>query len=135
MAFPSSPRRRIRPTFGGTIQSQNTDFKQGRVQQFNVNVEHQLPGSIVLTVGYAGSRSSHILIDGNNINVTSPGCLRTVSGYTLGCGPGGAAFGMPYTRRFRTPTISDIFDAGRAHYNSLQIKGRDQELAIRPLRA
>ena len=30
--------------FTGTILSQNTNFKQGRIQQFNVNVEHQLPG-------------------------------------------------------------------------------------------
>ena len=70
--------------FTGTFLSQNTNFKQGRVQQFNINVEHQLPGQIVITAGYAGSRSSHILVDGNNINVGSPGACGTVSGYTLG---------------------------------------------------
>src|SRR6202008_449579 len=43
-------------TFQGTVLSQNLDFRQGRVQQYNVNVEHQLPGQIVLTAGYAGSR-------------------------------------------------------------------------------
>ena len=53
-------------SFTGTIQTQNLNFKQGRVQQFNLNVEHQLPGEIVLTAGYAGSRSSHILMDGLN---------------------------------------------------------------------
>ncbi|MDP9148300.1 MAG: hypothetical protein M3N22_11625, partial [Acidobacteriota bacterium] len=107
--------------FTGTIQSQNTNFKQGRIQQFNVNLEHQLPGQIVLTVGYAGSRSSHILIDGNNINVGSPSACGSVSGYTLGCGSGGSSFGVPYPA-FAFSTISDIFDAGRAHYNSLQVK-------------
>ncbi len=107
--------------FTGTIQSQNLNFKQGRVQQFNVNVERQLPGDIVLTAGYAGSRSSHILIDGNNLNVSSPSACGTVSGYTLGCGPAGAAFGIPYTQ-FPFSTISNINDIGRAHYNSLQIK-------------
>jgi hypothetical protein len=107
--------------FTGTIQSQNLNFKQGRVQQFNVNVEHQFPGEIVLTAGYAGSRSSHILIDGNNINVSSPANCGKVSGYTLGCGPGGSAFGIPYTA-FPFSTISNINDIGRAHYNSLQIK-------------
>ncbi|MDQ2841486.1 MAG: hypothetical protein M3Y72_10705, partial [Acidobacteriota bacterium] len=105
----------------GTIQSQNLNFKLGQVQQFNVNVEHQLPGNIVVTAGYAGSRSSHILIDGNNINVSSPGACGTVSGYTLGCGPNGAAFGVPYTA-FPFSTISNISDIGRAHYNSLQVK-------------
>jgi hypothetical protein len=108
-------------SFSGTIFAQNRNFKQGRVQQFNVNVEHQLPGQIVLTVGYAGSRSSHILIDGNNLNVGSPSACGTVSGYTLGCGPNGASFGVPYSA-FPYSTISNIFDIGKAHYNSLQIK-------------
>jgi hypothetical protein len=84
-------------------------------------VERQLPGEIVLTVGYAGSRGSHLLVDGNNINVGSPGACGTVKGYTLGCGPGGAAFGVPYPA-FPFSTISNQFDSGRAHYNSLQIK-------------
>ncbi len=108
-------------SFTGTILAQNTNFKIGRVQQFNINVEHQLPGQIVVTVGYAGSRSDHILVNGNNINVGSPGACGTVSGYTLGCGPGGAAFGVPYPA-FPFSTISNIFDTGKAHYNSLQIK-------------
>ncbi len=107
--------------FTGTIQSQNLNFKQGRVQQFNINVERQLPGQVLVTVGYAGSRSSHLLIDGNNLNVSSPAACGTVSGYTLGCGPGGAAFGVPYTE-FPYSTISNFNDLGRATYNSLQVK-------------
>jgi carboxypeptidase family protein len=107
--------------FTGTLISQNLNFKQGRVQQFNVNVEHQLPGEVVLTVGYAGSRSSHILIDGNNLNVGSPAACGTIAGYTTGCGAGGASFGVPFTQ-FPYSTISNSFDIGKAHYNSLQIK-------------
>jgi hypothetical protein len=109
-------------TFTGTIQAQNVDFKLGRVQQFNINVEHQLPGEIVLTVGYAGSRSSHILVFGNNLNVGSPGACSVVSGYTRGCGPGGAAFTSPYAANFPFSTILETTDQGRAHYNGLQIK-------------
>ena len=107
--------------FSGTIQSQNTDFKQGRIQQFNLNFEQEIPGHVVVTVGYAGSRSSHILIDGQNLNVGSPAACGSVSGYTLGCGQGGAAFGVPYPA-FPFSTIANIFDAGRARYNSLQVK-------------
>jgi hypothetical protein len=107
--------------FTGTILAQNTNFKQGRIQQFNVNLEQALPGQIVLTAGYAGSRSSHILEYGNNINVQSPLACGTVSGYTLGCGPNGAAFGIAYPA-FPYSTIQNIFDSGRANYNSLQIK-------------
>jgi len=108
-------------SFSGTIFSQNTNFKQGRVQQFNVNVEHQLPGQVLLTAGYAGSRASHILVDGNNLNVGSPAACGTVSGYTLGCGPGGAAFGLPATN-FPFSVVSNINDVGVAHYDSFQIK-------------
>ena len=107
--------------FTGTILAQNTNFRQGRIQQFNITMEQQLPGQVVLSVGYAGSRSSHILEYGNNINLSSPTACGTVSGYSLGCGPGGSAFGLPYPA-FPFSTIANIYDAGLAHYNSLQIK-------------
>jgi len=107
--------------FTGTILAQDTNFKQGRVQQFNMNVEQELPGHIVFTAGYAGSRGSHILEFGNNINVGSPSACGSVKGYTLGCGPNGAAFDVPYPD-FAYSTIDNIYDAGRAHYNSLQMK-------------
>jgi hypothetical protein len=106
--------------FTGTILAQNTNFKQGRVQQFNINVEHRVAG-MLFTAGYAGSRSSHILVDGNNINVNSPGACGKVAGYTLGCGPGGSAFGVPYPA-FQFSTIEAQTDTGQAHYNSFQIK-------------
>jgi hypothetical protein len=99
----------------------NPNFKQGMVQQFNVNVEHQLPGQVLLTAGYAGSRASHILVYGNNLNVGSPSACGVTAGYTLGCGPGGAAFGVPETD-FPYSTVDNMTDDGRAHYNSLQIK-------------
>jgi hypothetical protein len=123
-------------TFEGTIQSQNLDFKQGRVQQFNFNVEQQMPGNVVLTVGYAGSRSHHILVDGSNLNVSSPtACFATIPdpanpnnripnpvfdpNYHLGCGVPVARYG-PFT------TIANINDAGNARYDSLQVKAETQ---------
>jgi len=111
--------------FAGSFNTENTNIKQGMVQQFNVNLERQLPGQIVLTAGYAGSRGSHILNFGNNINTGSPtacaGGPAAVPGYTLGCGPGGAYFASPYTL-FPFSNIYSINDLGSAHYNSLQIK-------------
>ena len=113
-------------TFTGTIQSQNPNFKLGMVQQFNVNIEQQIPGQIVLTAGYVGSRASHILIDGNNLNVNTPGACGTVPGYTLGCGPGGSFVTSPYQVNPANPfffsTIANITDQGAAHYNALQLK-------------
>ena len=109
-------------TFPGNVQSQNLDFKQGMIQQFNLNVEHEIPGNIVMTVGYAGSRSSRILVDGNNLNITSPsacpGSPTAVPGYNFGCGYQPPA--QPNT------SFSAIFansDTGAARYDSLQIKG------------
>ena len=111
--------------FTGTIQSQNLDFKQGMVQQFNLNLEHQLPGSVVLTIGYAGSRSSHILVGQVNENVGSPTACKggtsyvPGSGYTLGCGAGGTYFAAPYGP---FTTIDSNNDVGSARYDSLQVK-------------
>jgi Carboxypeptidase regulatory-like domain len=102
-------------TFGGNIQSQNLNFKQGMVQQFNLNVEHQLPGEVLLTVGYAGSRGTHILVDGLNLNIASPTACGTTPGYTFGCG----VTSVPYPQ---FGTIANINDAGFARYDSLQIK-------------
>ena len=100
--------------FQGTVQSQNLNFKQGRIQQFNLNVEQQLPGNVVLTVGYAGSRSSHILVDGLNWNVASPSACGSVAGYTLGCGIAAKPYPFFY--------VSNITDTGAARYDSLQVK-------------
>lgn len=110
-------------SFTGTILAQNTNFKLGTVQQFNVNVEHELPGQIVLTAGYAGSRSDHILIYGNNLNITSPVACGKVPGYTLGCGPGGTFISQPAQfSNFPFSTIANVTDEGIAHYNGLQVK-------------
>jgi len=110
--------------FTGTIQSQNRNFKQGRVQQFNLNVEHQLPGNVVMTAGYAGSRSHHILVDGVNLNVGSPSACDPTSknfdpNYKLGCAPGGGALVAPYGV---FTVVSNISAVGNARYDSLQVK-------------
>jgi len=113
--------------FGGSFNTEPTNTKQGRVQQFNVNIERQLPAQIVLTAGYAGSRGSHILNFGNNINTGSPtacaGGPDEVAGYTLGCGPGGTYFPAPFlSQPFGFSNIYSINDFGSAHYNAFIIK-------------
>ena len=106
-------------TFQGTRLWQNLNFKQGIVEQFNFNLEEQLPGQIVLTAGYAGSRSHHILVSGLNVNLGSPSACGVVSGYTLGCGPGGTSIPAPYGP---FTIVGNFNDAGNATYNGLQIK-------------
>jgi hypothetical protein len=107
-------------TFEGTVQSENPNFKQGMIQQFNLNVEHQLPGNIVLTAGYAGSRSSHILVNGLNWNTASPRACNPADplydpNYHLGCGLGSTA---PYPFNY----VSNFTDTGAARYDSIQVK-------------
>ncbi len=101
-------------TFQGTVLAQNSNFKQGMIQQYNLNVEHQVAGNLVLTAGYAGSYSTHILVSGMNLNIKSPKACGTVPGYTFGCGYVApiSPFGV----------ISAVEDVGRARYNSLQLK-------------
>ena len=102
--------------YTGTIQSQNRNFKQGVIQQFNLNVEHQLPGNVVLTVGYGGSRSAHILVSQLNENLSSPTACGVVPGYTLGCGfPS-----FPYAAPFQSVDTNNSI--GAARYDSLQVK-------------
>jgi hypothetical protein len=102
--------------YTGTIQSANLNFKQGAVQQFNLNVEQQLPGNVVLTAGYAGSRSHHILVSQENENLNQPSACGVVTGYTLGCGFGT----FPYAGFFQT--VASNNSIGNARYDSLEVK-------------
>ena len=108
--------------YTGTIQAENRNFKQGIIQQFNLNIEHQLPGNIVLTAGYGGSRTAHVLVGQFNENLNDPAACGVVPGYTLGCG-----FGFfPYTKNqpgggiFQSVDINNSI--GAARYDSLQVK-------------
>ncbi len=110
----SSP---VNPQFyTGTIQSQNRNFKQGVIQQFNLNIERQLPGNVVLTVGYGGSRSAHILVSQLNENISSPSACGVIAGYNVGCGfPS-----FPYAAAFQSVDTNNSI--GQARYDSLQVK-------------
>jgi len=115
-AIPSPP---TAATFTGSFYTQPTDFKLGRVQQFNVNIERQFIGNLVLTAGYAGSRGTHILVAGNDLNTGSPSACGTVASYTLGCLSSGAPYVPPYGT---FDTISLFGDVGKTNYDSLQVK-------------
>jgi hypothetical protein len=121
--------------FGGDLTTQNLNFKQGRIIQYNFDVERQIPGDVLLTVGYAGSRGTHILEYGQDINIKSPSACGMVSGYTFGCGQPNepwpvnplssttaAQCAINPTLPACIGTISDAFDNGSTTYNSLQVK-------------
>ena len=102
-------------SYSGSIQSQNRNFRQGMIQQFNLNIERQLPGSVVLTAGYAGSRSTHILVSQVNENLNEPGACGNGT-YTLGCGLGN----FPYAAPFQS--VNSNNSVGTARYDSLEVK-------------
>ena len=49
------------------------DFKQGRVQQWSLNVERQLPFSTIASVAYAGSYADRLFDKSRNLNTATPG--------------------------------------------------------------
>ena len=106
--------------YQGAFNYEPTNLKLGRVQQYNVNVERQLFGSLVLTAGYAGSHGSHILMLGNDLNTSGPsGCASPTSNH-IGC-----VGNAPYTAPYNVANFNAIFeigDIGTTSYNSLQIK-------------
>jgi Carboxypeptidase regulatory-like domain len=114
--------------YTGTIQSMNRNFKQGIVQQFNLNIERQLPGNIVLTAGYAGSRSAHILVSQVDENIGSPGAcpggpnFTPGSTYTLGCGRNLIIPSSPFQ------LVDSNNSVGAARYDSLQIKAETKSV-------
>jgi Carboxypeptidase regulatory-like domain len=107
-------------SYTGTIQSMNRNFRQGMIQQYNLNLERQIPGNVVLTAGYAGSKSTHILVSQANENLNQPGACPgepgAVAGYTLGCGLGD----WPYAAPFQS--VDSNNSVGSARYDSLQLK-------------
>jgi hypothetical protein len=119
--FTALPTTQNVASFNGTFVYQPTNFQPGRVHQYNVNVERELPGNVLLTAGYAGSTGGHLLVIGNDLNTGSPSGCGTISGYTIGCLPGGAPYSYPYN----PPNFNAILlygDVGQTHYNSLQVK-------------
>ncbi|MGA8488874.1 MAG: carboxypeptidase-like regulatory domain-containing protein [Terriglobales bacterium] len=109
-------------SYTGTIQSMNRNFVQGMVQQYNLNVEYQMPGDVVLTTGYAGSHSTRILVSQVNENLSSPSACGVVPGYTLGCGfPS-----FPYAAPFQA--VDSNNSDGSARYDSLQIKAETKNV-------
>lgn len=109
-------------TYSGSIQAMNRNFKQGSVQQFNINVEGQLPANLVLTAGYAGSRSHHILVSQLNENLAPPSACGQIPGYTLGCNFPFYPYALPFQNVYTNNSV------GAAQYDSLQLKAETKSV-------
>jgi Carboxypeptidase regulatory-like domain len=94
-------------TYGGVIRAQDPDFKQGLIQQWNFNIQRELPGSTVLTVAYTRTHGTRLSLKQLDYNTATPG-------------PGN----NPASRR-RYPQYNQILNtvsAGWLSYHSLQVK-------------
>ena len=83
------------------------NFKQGRVQQWSLNVERQLPFRTIASVAYAGSYADRLFDKSRNLNTATPG-----SGFN-------PAARRPY------PNLQSVITAisrGWMKYNSLQMR-------------
>jgi len=66
--FPSPPFDR---GVGNSIRPVQWDLENPRIHMWNVSLEHQLPGGLVATAGYAGSRGLH-LFRSSDVNIPTP---------------------------------------------------------------
>jgi hypothetical protein len=94
-------------TLSGNVYSQNTNFRLGMIQQFNLNVQRELPAGVIATIGYMGSRSSHLQTAEWNLNTAPPN--PQIDPTNL----------RPYPQFY---DIIGVLDRGLARYDSLQVK-------------
>jgi hypothetical protein len=86
--------------------SPNSFIHRGYVQSWNFTVERQLPVGFVVSAGYVGSHSVHLLAD-YDIN----------SGY-----PGSGTTGLPYYQLYGRTVSTQMWDGYlSSEYNSLQV--------------
>jgi hypothetical protein len=106
--FPDNSQPANPTTYTGSLVAQDRNFKQGLVQQYNVNIQQAAPKSgTVFTVAYAGTHATRLFNNVGSFNGSAPG-------------PGSnTASRRPFTT---LNTISDITSNGWLIYNSLQAK-------------
>lgn len=66
--FPSPPFER---GVGNSIRPVQWDLENPRIHMWNVSLDRQLPGNVVATLGYAGSRGVHLLRS-SDVNIPTP---------------------------------------------------------------
>ena len=71
--FPDN-RQVVNPaTYSGDWHAWDLTYKLGRIQQWNFNVQRELPGSMVLTAAYAGTHGTRLMEKNFNFNSAPPG--------------------------------------------------------------
>jgi len=71
--FPANSQPVDPTNYRGVWTTIDPDFKQGRVQQWSINYERQLPWRTVASVAYAGSYADRLFDKSRNLNTATPG--------------------------------------------------------------
>ena len=71
--FPDNSKPTDPAVYTGDWKAIDPNFKMGRIQQWNLNVEKSLPGSTVLTLAYAGTHGTRLMEKNFNFNSAPPG--------------------------------------------------------------
>jgi len=95
-------------TYVGTWHSIATNFQQGLVQQWNLDVQHQLPQSVLFTIAYTGTHGTRLSQKNVDLNSAPPN--------TVGSDPVAL---RPYPNRGQ---ILETYSGGWLEYQSMQIK-------------
>ena len=108
-----------------SIRAVDPNFKTPYYQHWTADIQHQLTKDTVVTVGYYGSKGTH-LIGGFEMNLLAPG-------YAISRGPTGCATGSTYIGQTNPgpPTLAPCQVAGQAFFTSASEAILDQ---IRPFR-
>ncbi|HEY6989579.1 MAG TPA: carboxypeptidase regulatory-like domain-containing protein [Bryobacteraceae bacterium] len=89
--------------------SMNPDFTSGYIQQWNFNIQRELPGKLVLTVGYLGNKGTRLHVN----EQVNPAIYK----------PGQSTTGNVDSRRIYPgyQTIQSIQSTANSTYHSLQV--------------
>jgi len=100
------PPGNIASPIGSTLKGVDLNLDIPTAQQWNISIERNLPGQVLWTTAYVGTRGTHLILQ-PNLNQASPG-------------PGAVASRRPY------PLFADINytdSSGSSSYHSLQVSG------------
>jgi hypothetical protein len=101
-----------RPPFG--VYGINQNLESPYVQNFSLNVQHQLTSKVVVQAGYVGSQGRKLIVT-ENINQPPP----SVTAYPS------LQAARPFYSQFPTFSgITEIFSAGNSQFNSMQLSVR-----------
>jgi hypothetical protein len=88
----------------------NQDLQSPYVQNFSLNVQHQLTGKVLVQAGYVGSEARKLIVT-RNINQPAPSAT-----------PRNLQRARPYYSQFPNFSgITEISSAGNSQYNSMQL--------------